>query len=488
MSYRGFISAAVVAIAFSGQSAMAQSTSAIPAEFPPTSFAGNQFVDSKGCAFIRAGVGGAVTWVPRVDRKRQQLCNFQPSFAAATPVPAPVIAAPAPAPKPARNVGAPIRTVASTTTPPRITPRVTAPAPVVRSAQITPVVTPPPAPVIAPAPARQTLSAFCVGRTGPQPGFVSSSTGETIDCGGAPVIAPVTRTAVAAPKPAARQTRSAFCVGRSGLQPGFISSTTGQTIDCGGKTPAQIVAAASPTLPTMTMSQVCADISATGRNYVNAQTGLPVRCGPQTQPVSNGGIAVPSAPIAPSITAQGYSVANCPATILTVGNVAVRCGPQTQPVSDRVTRSTASVATRPLFGPKPIPASNPVGVSQSQVLAPPKGYTRVWDDGRHNPNRGLPKASVSSGLTESVSSRTIAPQAATAHRYVQVASLADSARAAQIGQQFQRQGLPVGLGTKTAGGQTYKVVILGPFSSAAQLNNALRAARGAGFGDAYTRN
>lgn len=67
---------------------MAQSTSAIPAEFPPTSFAGNQFVDSKGCAFIRAGVGGAVTWVPRVDRKRQQLCNFQPSFAAATPVPA----------------------------------------------------------------------------------------------------------------------------------------------------------------------------------------------------------------------------------------------------------------------------------------------------------------------------------------------------------------------------------------------------------------
>lgn len=87
-----------------------------------------------------------------------------------------------------------------------------------------------------------------------------------------------------------------------------------------------------------------------------------------------------------------------------------------------------------------------------------------------------------------MSSRSIVPQAATAHRYVQVASLADSARAAQIGQQFQRQGLPVGLGAKTVGGQTYKVVILGPFSSAAQLNNALRVARGAGFGDAYTRN
>ena len=55
----------------------------IPAEFPPAGFDGNQFVDSEGCAFIKAGISGVVTWVPRVDRARNQLCHFQPTFVVA---------------------------------------------------------------------------------------------------------------------------------------------------------------------------------------------------------------------------------------------------------------------------------------------------------------------------------------------------------------------------------------------------------------------
>lgn len=59
-----------------------------PAEIPPTSFRGSQYVDSKGCVYIRAGVDGNVTWVPRVSRERKVVCGFQPSQVATAPAPA----------------------------------------------------------------------------------------------------------------------------------------------------------------------------------------------------------------------------------------------------------------------------------------------------------------------------------------------------------------------------------------------------------------
>ncbi|NVO28319.1 SPOR domain-containing protein [Donghicola sp. C2-DW-16] len=86
-----------------------------PVNFPPSDFQGRQFVDNKGCAFIRVGVGPTVDWVPRVTRDRQQVCGLQPTFRTPTqtveapkapvPTPAPVIT-PKPTPAPAAKTAA----------------------------------------------------------------------------------------------------------------------------------------------------------------------------------------------------------------------------------------------------------------------------------------------------------------------------------------------------------------------------------------------
>lgn len=50
-----------------------------PAELPPADFAGQQYVDSRGCAFVRAGTEAQVLWVPRVSREGQAVCGYPPS-------------------------------------------------------------------------------------------------------------------------------------------------------------------------------------------------------------------------------------------------------------------------------------------------------------------------------------------------------------------------------------------------------------------------
>ncbi len=126
------ISQAIVLATAIGANAQSLRNTAGPAEMPPSSFGGAQYVDSAGCVFLRAGVNGNTIWVPRVTRSRKLVCGRSPTFSAvvpATPVQVvtaePVaVAAVVPAAQPARR---PVTPVVMARTAPVVAPAVVAP-------------------------------------------------------------------------------------------------------------------------------------------------------------------------------------------------------------------------------------------------------------------------------------------------------------------------------------------------------------------------
>ncbi|WP_219929156.1 SPOR domain-containing protein [Albidovulum aquaemixtae] len=102
--------AALVAVAGTGTGAQAQVGG--PREAPPADYAGNQYVDSGGCAFVRAGIGGQVTWIPRLGRDRQPVCGLEPSLSAGA-APAAQPEAPSPTPSAPATAEATVRAAAA---------------------------------------------------------------------------------------------------------------------------------------------------------------------------------------------------------------------------------------------------------------------------------------------------------------------------------------------------------------------------------------
>ncbi len=109
-----------------------------PADFPPASFNGKQFVDSRGCIYIRAGIDGNVTWVPRVTRSRKAICGYKPTFPAGIATVAAPTATPTPTAAPTPTA-TPTATVRITLAPPVVAqPAPVAAAPAKRATPVKP--------------------------------------------------------------------------------------------------------------------------------------------------------------------------------------------------------------------------------------------------------------------------------------------------------------------------------------------------------------
>jgi cell division septation protein DedD len=99
------VAAAVFAAVVAPIGAHAQSIAQIggPAELPPTTYRGQQYVDSRGCIFMRVETSGAARWYPRVNAAHKAVClQTKPDAAMDTVedvpklVPAPVVRGRAP--------------------------------------------------------------------------------------------------------------------------------------------------------------------------------------------------------------------------------------------------------------------------------------------------------------------------------------------------------------------------------------------------------
>lgn len=103
---RKLAAAILVLSSLSATPVLSQPIELRPAELPPVSFDGREFVDSRGCVFLRSTFGGEVTWVPRFGPDRQPVCGATPTRFAVeapprvqpVPQPAGTTARPAPAP------------------------------------------------------------------------------------------------------------------------------------------------------------------------------------------------------------------------------------------------------------------------------------------------------------------------------------------------------------------------------------------------------
>ena len=424
-----------------------------PAEFPALSYKGKQYVDSKGCVFIRAGIDGNVSWVPRMTRKRAGVCGFKPTFAGKVSDPTPV------------------QTAAST--------QITIPAPVVAVAKPAPVIKPRPKRIVKAAPA-------------PKPKVVRQVAKRPV-----PIVEKAVQPMPQARRVAVASQGQAACVGASPISSRYLQVNGKHSVRCGPQAGA-IVGARISTGPA---PRAAAPV------VVRRQVAL----APQAAQVSPNRRIVPRHVAVNRVNTTNVKVPSGYKRVWEDGRLNSHRAEQslaghksmnliwTSSVPRRLINQadgrdvTASV---PLVYPYVDYASQQANLGQvtivqrngqvlkrivrnvTGVFSPAQRQARVATVHRQPTysTRSAPK------VAPKATGRRAQPKAEVAGRgFVQVGAFTDTDAAHRMANKVQRMGLPVRVGRYTRNGQTTRLVIAGPFGGESAVNRVVTRLRGAGY-------
>lgn len=413
--------------ALSVLSAASAQSLAGPAETPPPSFKGSQYVDSRGCVFLRAGIGGRVTWVPRISRSRKALCGQSPAEAAReVAVVAPAVQPTPPVTKLRNTVtqssktygNAPMETIASLPrTPVRVAPRVVAkPAP--QKVAVPPV-------VAAPRPAQPSarLNSNCPASS-PYGARVTLTDGRnSLLCSADP------RFDVRAA--AARVSAAPVQKARTAPQP--VPKTQI------GRAPVP-----QPKAATMGAGYKCPPNAPVAKRFAIRGGGSTVMC---------------------TTTGGGIENATPPLALGQRSDLAIPKGYRKAWNDDRL---------NPLRG-------NRTALGQAQ-------QDQVWT--RDVPAQLVARVAPTQTTKRSVNATSTSNAPRNAVRggyYVQIGTFGEPANAARSAASLRGLGLPVAKSRINSKGRRLQVVMVGPFGDTRSANAALSTARRSGFGDAFIR-